>query len=312
MRLRRAALSTSMLIGPVGLGGAMFAFRHVPVELPPPPPPAAEQALSIRYLGVTGYAISDGETTIILDPMLNRATADELLLPLDPDPELAARWVPEADFVLVNHAHYDHAIDAPSIALRTGAPVLGPQSVVNLALSRGVPAPQTRALSGGERLTLGSCTVNVAASTHGSVLGMEKPMYGEIPPDAGALWFFQYKHDESLSYRIECGGASVWFHPSALYTPGELGGLEADTLIIGVNNADANDAAFRDIVADVKPRRILPSHYDNFFQPIDLGLSLFPGLDLERRRDVLIGDATDIGWVVMDYGQVLTVPPDAP
>jgi len=310
--MRRAAISVSLLSGPVGLGVALFAFRHVPVEMPPPPPPVAEEALSIRYLGVTGYAISDGETTLILDPMLNRPTAAALLLPLAPDPAVSARWVPAADYVLVNHAHYDHALDAPEIALRTGATVLGTQSVVNLSLSRGVPAAQTRVLAGGERLTLGTFTVEVMEATHGPVAGMAEPMFGEIAPDAGDLWFFDYKHDGSLSYRIESNGASIWFHPSALYTPGELGGREADTLIIGVNNAAANDADFRAVVADVNPKRVLPSHFDNFFQPIDLGLSIFPGLDLDQRREVLIGDRSDVDWVVMDYGQVFTAPPDAP
>lgn len=285
-------------------------LRHAPYDAPPPPPAPEEVALTVRYLGVTGYEISDGQTTLVLDPMVNRWTLPELLTgPLEPDPALSARWVPEADYVLVNHAHFDHVIDAPEIALRTGAEVVGSASVANLMRSRGGPEGQLREVSGGEELTLGSFQVRVVASTHGSVLGSSEPMPGTIAPDAGPLWFYEYTQDQSLSYRIEAGGASIWFHPSAVHRPGELGGQTAGTLIVGVNNADASAEGFRALAAEAGAARVIPSHFDNFFQPIDQGLGLFPGLDMDGARAALTGDS-GADWIVLGYDQVVALPPD--
>jgi L-ascorbate metabolism protein UlaG (beta-lactamase superfamily) len=38
--------------------------------------------------------------------------------------------VKRADFILVTHTHYDHVLDVPYIATKTGATVIGTESTV--------------------------------------------------------------------------------------------------------------------------------------------------------------------------------------
>lgn len=69
--------------------------------------------MEIRYLGHAAFTLTDGDTTVLIDPFLTgnpkaAVTADEV----------------KASAILVTHGHSDHLGDTIDIAKRTGAPVL--------------------------------------------------------------------------------------------------------------------------------------------------------------------------------------------
>ncbi len=296
---------------------AFFIFtRHVPFEIPAEqrPPPALlrdEGGVSVKYLGVSGYEISDGTTTILLDPTPTRPPPSALLTgPLEPDEAYGAQKCPKADFILVNHTHFDHALDVPAIALRTKAKVIGSVSTVNLALSRGVPAERTQVVKAGDRVTLGTFTIDVRGSRHTDIAGISQPMSGVVPPDAGKLWFWQFTIDETLAYRLEAKGTSIWFHPTSTFAKGEVGEPGAATLIVGVTGEKQTRVKVDGLLAEAKPKRVLPTHYDNFFQPMQKGLAAMPGFDLEGPRKVFLEANPMLTWITLDYDQVIYLPPD--
>jgi L-ascorbate metabolism protein UlaG (beta-lactamase superfamily) len=292
-------------------------LRHVPYEIPaewlaPAPPQEPPQGgLTVRWVGVSGFVVSDGQTTLVLDPAVTRPQVTELISgSLGPDQALVDHYFPgPVDYVLVNHAHYDHAIDAPPLALDKGATVVGSLSTVNLCRSRGVPEEQLIEVQGGERLTLGTFTVDVGAVEHSPVLGQRQPMPGVIPADAGDLCFYDYTQDGCRIYRLEGGGATVWFHPTSMYTEGELGGKTAETLIMGVSGAEITPQTMH-ILREAKPRRIVPTHYDNFFQPLAKGMALLPMIDMAATRQLMLDADPDLDVWLLDYDQTIYLPPD--
>ena len=301
---------------------AWFAFtHHSPWTVPAEWRPTAEQlspstpgrGLSLRFLGVSGYEITDGVTTLLIDPTPTRPSPSALLTgPLVPDEAHGAKLCPKADFIFVNHTHFDHALDVPAIALRTGAVVLGSKSTVNLALSRGVPASKVHEVHPGDHLTLGTFTVDVHRLHHTDILGISNPMHGVIPADAKALWFWEYRMDSSLGLRLEAGGSSIWFHPTSTFTAGEISGAPAETLIVGVTGEKLTAQKVKGLLAEVQPKRVLPSHFDNFFQPVQRGLALMPGLDLPAARKLFLDADPKLQWITLDYDQPMFLPPDAP
>ena len=75
--------------------------------------------MEIRFLGHAAFALTEGDTTVLVDPFLTgnpkgAATADEV----------------DASAILLTHGHSDHIGDTVAIAKRTGAPVL---AIVELA-----------------------------------------------------------------------------------------------------------------------------------------------------------------------------------
>lgn len=308
-----------VLLAALLLAYAVFT-RHVPWEVPahhrPPeawthPSVPGQGGLWVKALGVSGYEVSDGSTTLLLDPTPTRPAPFELLAgPLHPDEALGAAWCPRADALLVNHAHHDHALDVPAIARRTGALVVGSQNLVNLALSRGVPGARTRAVHGGEDFTVGTFRVRVRKGRHTHIAGMSNPMSGVIPPDAGPLWFWQYALDDALGYHLESttNGAKLWFHPTSTWAPGELEGLEAETLVVGVTGEPQTVEKVRGLMSESRARRVLPTHFDNFFQPLSRGLALMPGLDLDAARSLFLAEAPGVEWGVVPAGERVFLP----
>ncbi len=305
-----AALAAGLLL----LVGVFFVFaRFVPMTVPAVPPDLLKDqgGLKLQYLGVSGYSVTDGKTVVLLDPTPTRPPPSALLTgPLEPDEAWGAKICPVADFILVNHTHYDHALDVPAIALRTKATVVGSQNTVNLALSRGVPKDKTRVVKVGDRLELGTFVVDVRGSRHTDIAGLSQPMDGVIPTDAGKLWFWQYALDETLSYRLAANATTVWFHPTSTYAQGELGGLPAPTLIVGVTGEKPTREKVEGLVAEAKPVRVLPTHYDNFFQPMQNGLSKMPGFDLDPPRALFQAAVPNARWITLDYDTAIFLPPD--
>jgi L-ascorbate metabolism protein UlaG (beta-lactamase superfamily) len=111
--------------------------------------------LALRHLGAAGWEISDGERVILLDPYLSRLritgqfgthttppVAGDTRRVFGPDDELVGdeaavdAHITRADFILHSHSHFNHTIDMPYIARKTGATVIGTESTINLMRSR--------------------------------------------------------------------------------------------------------------------------------------------------------------------------------
>ena len=211
--------------------------------------------------------------------------------------------MPHADYILINHAHYDHVLEAPDIAKRTGAILIGSQSATNLALARGVPPAQVRTVVPGNQIELGTFRVDICESRHPHIGPFSNPMAGTIPADAGDLRFWEYAHDRVLTYRLVNESTSIWFHPTSTYASGELGNLPAEVLILGVTGEDHDEASLRGVLDEARPRYVLPTHYDNFLQPLAKGLALMPGLDLMGVVDGIGRLRPGTPVYVLDYKQ---------
>ena len=320
MKKRAIRAAVVFVTGLPALVVAVFFFgvRHVPFAIPVdqrPPAPLLQPGagLTVRYLGVSGYEVSDGKTVVLLDPTPTRPPPMALLTgPLVPDEAYGARQCPRADFILVNHTHFDHALDVPAIAVRTKALVLGSPSTVNLARSRGVPADRTQVVKAGDHLTLGTFTVDVRSSRHTDIAGISQPMGGVVPVDAGPLWFWQFKLDETFAFRLEANGTSIWFHPTSTFAKGEIGSPAAATLIVGVTGEKQTREKIDGLLAEARPVRVLPTHYDNFFQPMQKGLAAMPGFDLHSPRKLFLEANPALTWITLDYDQPIFLPPDLP
>ena len=76
--------------------------------------------MEIRYLGHATFELSDGDTTVLIDPFLG---------PNNPKAPVSADEV-EPTHIVVTHGHVDHVADVIPVAKRTGAAVT---AIVELA-----------------------------------------------------------------------------------------------------------------------------------------------------------------------------------
>ena len=128
-------------------------------------------------------------------------------------PDLAAidAHIQHADFILVTHTHYDHILDVPHIALKTGAVVIGTESTENVMRAYGVPEERLITVRGGEDYEFGSFSLKVIPSIHSPLdhkhyfssatapAGMKAPLTLEqIHPEGGTLAYLIRFHGHQI------------------------------------------------------------------------------------------------------------------
>jgi L-ascorbate metabolism protein UlaG (beta-lactamase superfamily) len=229
-------------------------------------PAGRSNQISIRWLGHAAFEItSPGGTTLLLDPFIsgNPSTPDSL--------KNLARYRPAA--ILVTHSHDDHALDAKTIAQRSGAKVISTFEWVNT-----LKLPASQALGGNVGCTfrVGDVTIHVVPAMHSSAPGGRPIGFviqfadGRTIYDTGDTWIFG---DMALIQEL--------YHPSIILL--NVGG--------GPFTQDPKTARL-EITKYFTPTTIIPMHYGTF-----------PGLATER--EVRAAFSGDRRLTVMRPGQTL-------
>ena len=201
------------------------------------------------------------------------------------------------------HSHYDHAMDSPEVARRTGAQLVGSESTANIGRGVGLPDGQIRVVNPGEPMDFGAFTVTAIPSQHfphGMAMG---EITAPLVPPAGAM---EYLEGGSFSLLFEHPAGALLVQGSAGWQPGALAGRRADVVLLGIGGLGSRDEAYREdywreVVGAVGPRCVIPIHWDDFTLPLDEPLAASPLLldDVPGSLDFLIGktggDAPAVG-----------------
>ena len=240
--------------------------------------------LRLKYLGAAGWEISDGNVVVLVDPYISRLRLDGGGHPDDDRPNFARTDVARsdtdlidsiitrADFILMQHGHYDHLGDVPYIAQKTGAKVIGTETVITILRAYGIPNDQLYAVGGGEDYQFEDFSVRVVPSVHSAVgekhysdsrrydreTDLEAPLRIEQFIEGGSLMFLaRFDHHDVLTMG------------SMNFVERELEGLHPDVLLAGVNGSRLGLYNYDERLVNVtgKPPVIIPTHWDNFRLP---------------------------------------------
>jgi len=241
---------------------------------PPATTSPAAAGPTLTYLGVAGWSLGADAGTLLVDPYVTRVDVEDDAV-IEPDEAAIAAFTPaRVDVVLVGHSHYDHALDVPTIARRTGATVVGTASTANLARAGGVAEAQIVVARAGERRALGPFTVRVVAGLH-SLTGQPNVA---IPPDITLpLPARAYGEGGTLHYLVEFAGRSVLFVGTANFDEAAMTGLRPDVAVIAVGLREkVPDYTCRLMRALGRPPLVLPNHFDEFRAPLRPGAEPAP------------------------------------
>lgn len=274
---------------------------------------AGTPALAIRWLGTAGHRLAWGGRRVLIDPFVSRPRLSRLFRPLASDARELDRWAPEADAIVCGHAHFDHLLDAPAIARRTGAIVLGSPSTARVALGHGVERARVRVTRpGGLREAVGDFEVELVPSVHAKVLLGKKVVFpGFIRRTRRRLLrVHEYKDGGALGVFVRAGGVTVYHNGSADLVDVALEGKRADVLLCGIAGWRYAEGYVARLVRLLQPKLIVPTHYDVFFGPLDEGVRLIPGVGLERFLEECARVAPGVPVVAPTPWEELLVSPD--
>lgn len=293
------------------LASALALVACAPTASSPPAasPPRKDTPVTLTYLGVAGWQLTDGARALLVDPYFSRVDVKDGSAPLPPDEAQIARYAPaRADAILVGHSHYDHVLDVPAISRRTGAVVIGTESTFNVAAASGVPSSHLRVARGGEVFEVGPFSVRTIRALH-SLIGMPNEMIPRevtMPMAADA-----YAEGGTLQYLVRFEGRTVLFIGTANFIESEVEGLRPDVAVIAVGLREKiPDYSCRLMRALGKPPLVLANHFDAHWKllgPEQMGIGEDARASLARFPDEVRACAPETKVVVPTHLQPISI-----
>jgi len=244
----------------------------------------AAAPVRLTHLGAAGWEITDGQHVILTDPYLSRlryrarfglsdtpALAGDTRRVFGPDDDLVSDTaavdarITRADFILISHSHFNHTLDMPSIARKTGATVIGTESTTTLARAGGVPEPQLLTVHGGEDYEFGALSIKVIPSLH-SALNDKHYYDGRVVPRdfRGSRRMDNDVEGRTLAYLLRLAGYRILWFGSMNYLEREVQGLRPDVALIAAarQRLEIYDYTGRLMRALDRPPLVFATHWD--------------------------------------------------
>jgi L-ascorbate metabolism protein UlaG (beta-lactamase superfamily) len=281
--------------GPFRTLGASCALAALCLVGPLVAPASAQTGeLDMTYYGAAGWRISDGNVVVLIDPWLSRLKYGGGGHPDDDRPDFARTdlaWadtalidehIDEADYVLVHHGHFDHLGDVPYIARKTGAKVIGTETVIMILRAYGIPEDQLYPVAGGEDYQFEGFSVRVVPGIHSALNEkhyLDSRRYDRDTELEAPLRIEQFIEGGSLSFFARFEKHTVLTMGSMNFIEREFEGLRPDVLLAGINGSRLGlyDFDRRLLTVTGFPRIVIPTHWDNFRLPY--GFSQQPNIE---------------------------------
>ena len=271
--------------------------------------PAATGDFAVTFLGVSTLLLDDGDNAVMTDGFFSRPSLLTVAFgKLAPDPTRIDSAVTRLGLtggngerglaaVLPVHTHFDHVMDSAVVASRTGAVLVGGESAANVGRGGGLGDDRIHVVTPGEPVSYGGFRLTFLASRHCPPDRYPGRITEPVVPPAKAA---AYKCGDAWSIHVEhTTGRTALIQGSAGYLTGALSGRSADVVYLGVGQLGVLDEGYirgywAQTVQAVGARRVVLTHWDDFFRPLDLPLRALPyaGDDLDVTLRVL-GDLAD-------------------
>lgn len=273
-------------------------------------------AVRLSWLGTAGFIVETPETTLLVDPYVSRHRLTRLGRLLVPDDLAIQRLVGRVgrgrgvDAVLCGHSHYDHIVDAPRIARLTRAKLVGSATTCAWGRAEGLSEGQlVRIPPAGAVTRFGDVEVRFVPSRHGKVLFGRVPFPGElrdVPRTPGRLW--HYRMGGAFGVLVRAPGVTIYHNGSADLIDAELDGERADVLLACLAGRKGTENYVGRLVSALSPSLVVPTHHDAFFAPLDRGLFLLPGIDLEGFVSEVHRRSPSASVITPEYDEPICVP----
>lgn len=236
--------------------------------------------MKITYLGTTVLLFDDGTDQILFDCHTTRPSIRQFLFSrLSTDTATADRVIRQFGFerlraTFASHSHYDHVLDFPYYVNRCGGEVYGSPSALNVARGGGVSEARLHDFTAQPEARIGAFHIRVIPSKHSRAHFYNDDLGQTIDtPLRQPAHKKKFREGGSFDFIVTHAGKTYVIRPSCNYIAGQLDGIQADVLFLGVTGLCKEDAAwqrafFAETIDKVRPELVIPLHWDKFFSPL--------------------------------------------
>lgn len=222
--------------------------------------PLAGRARHVTWLGHSGALLEDGDTQIIVDPVLSKHVGHLVRWE-----EVVLRPGREPDAAIITHAHHDH-LDLPTLkrSLAKGNPIYAPAGADRVLHRAGFPNVIT--VTAGDTFTVDDVVVTVTPADHD---GRRLPLPSTHPTEA-------------VGYVVGEGDRSVYVAgDTALFNAmRDIGPVDVAMLpvagwwrTLGPGHLDVDAAV--EAASMIKPRLAIPVHWGTY-RPVGTAKTMDP------------------------------------
>ncbi len=271
--------------------------------------------LTVNFFGVSTLLLDDGHDQILIDGFFSRPSLWQVLSrPIQSDRALLEQLVKHHELsrtraILVSHSHYDHVLDVPALLeMLPETAVVGSPSTLNIARANPKVTPQQlQSVKPWQLQQWGHFQITAIPSQHTPPTAVNDNLGEELlQPLALPAKFSEFKEGGSFDYLIEHAGHKILVKASTRFIPEQLQHLKVDTLFLGIAQLSRqSDAYQQQYLAEtlnlLKPKVVIPVHWDDFFQPLNQPLQFLPRLadDTPKSLQLLIQAAERQGTKVV-------------
>lgn len=253
--------------------------------------------LEIEWLGCSGFRLRLEGHTLLVDPYVSRVPLRAVLARRSApgDPAAVAQHIDRADAVLIGHAHFDHAMDAPNIARATGAQVFGSSSTATLMRLHGL-ADRAVEVEPYRVYPIGPFEVTFVPSAHSKlVLGLAVNSPGDVTCEhLDELTPWAYGCGQVYGIHIRAGGVALYHQGSAEIVDDAVVHHGVDVLLAGIAGRGYSHRYLERAIRLLEPRVVVPHHHDDFFRPLGQPMELSFNVNLCGAIDEVRAASADV------------------
>lgn len=253
--------------------------------------PHHKRKLTVQFFGVSTLLFDDGQDQILIDGFFSRPSLAQVVFQkIHSNPALVQQIIQQQHLqrtraVLVTHSHYDHALDVATLADQLPhAKIIGSSSTLNIARGGQVSEQQLSTVEPWKARHFGRFSITAIPSQHTPPTSVNNDLGQEIiQPLKQPARFSDFKEGHSFDYLIEHSGQRILVKASTGTVPNQFKNLQVDVLFLGIAQLSKQSAEFQQqylaqTLGALKPKTVVPIHWDNFFKPLNEPLQFLPHL----------------------------------